>query len=81
MKGQTRLTRKGEFEQLASSKIFADKLTGNFAKDFNEMTKNGLRKDMSGEFYRIWARSVLKIIIKPEFFILGRRYSSSESDS
>ena len=70
--GRTRLTKKGEFEQLASSKIFVDKLTGNFAKEFNEMTKNGLRKDMSGEFYRIWARSILKLIIKPEFYILGR---------
>ena len=70
-KGQTKLIKKGDFEQLASSRIFVDKLTGNFAKEFNEMTRRGIRKDMSGEFYRIWARSVLKILIKPKFFILG----------
>ena len=69
--GNTRPTKKGEFEQIASSKIFEDKLVGNFAKDFNEMTRRGIRKDMSGEFYRIWARSILKRIIKPEFFVLG----------
>ena len=39
------------------------------AKDFNEMTKNGLRKDMSGEFYRIWARSVLKLILEMKLLL------------
>ena len=69
--GYAKIHTKGEFEQLASSKVFEDKLNGDFAKEFNEMTRRGLRKDMSGEFYRIWARSILKQIIKPEFFILG----------
>ena len=68
---ESREDEKGEFEQLASSKLFEDKLVGNFAKDFNEMTRRGLRKNMAGEFYRIWARSILKMIIKPEFYILG----------
>ena len=69
--GHARVSKKGEFEQLVSSKVFEDKLNGDFAKDFNEMTRKGLRKNMAGEFYRIWARSILKQIIKPEFFILG----------
>ena len=69
--GHARVTKKGEFEQLASSKLFDDNLNGTFAKEFNEMTRKGLRKNMAGEFYRIWARSILKLLIKPEFYILG----------
>ena len=38
------------------------------AKDFNDMTKSGGRKDMSDEAYKIWARTVLKKIIKPVFY-------------
>ena len=40
------------------------------AKDFNEYTRNGYRKDMGLEAYKIWARSILKKIIKPDYFIM-----------
>ena len=40
------------------------------AKDFNDLTRSGNRKDMGLEAYKIWVRSVLKKIIKPEYFIM-----------
>lgn len=42
------------------------------AKDFNEMTRTGKRNCMAEEFFNIWFRSILKQIIKPERFILGK---------
>ena len=40
------------------------------AKDFNEHTAKGNRIDMSDAAYKIWARTVLKKIIDPKYFIM-----------
>ena len=40
------------------------------AANFNKMTKEGARRDMSKEAFSIWARKMLKGIIRPEFFIM-----------
>ena len=53
------------FAQLLSQKLFKDKITEmEVAKDFAKMTKDGKRKDMGLELYKIWARSFLKKVIK-----------------
>ena len=60
-----------KFCQILTEDIFGDKIkTLDVAKDFNEMTKSGKRQDTGLAAYQIWARSILKKIIKPEFYIL-----------
>ena len=50
------------------------------AKDFNDLTKCGARKDMSEEAYKIWARTVLKKVIKPEFYsMVASNFSDMET--
>ena len=53
------------FAQLLSQKLFKDKINEmEVAKEFTRMTKDGKRKDMGLELYKIWARSFLKKVIK-----------------
>ena len=59
------------FEQLLKSKILGGHLSENIARDFNEMTRKGQRKNMADEFFNIWFRQILKQIIKPERYVLG----------
>ena len=59
------------FEQILASRIFGGQMKENFAKEFNDLTKEGKRKCMANEYFYIWARSVLKQIIKPERYMLG----------
>ena len=40
------------------------------AKDFNDHTNMGNRKDMCDSAFKIWARTFLKKIIAPEYYIL-----------
>ena len=59
--------------QLAGSKIFEDKimlLKRKEARDFAKMTKEKKRKDMSMEAYKMWARSMIKMIFKQEFTVI-----------
>lgn len=50
------------------------------AKDFNDMTRSGGRKDMSEEAYKIWARSILKKVIKPDFYsMVASNFSEMET--
>ena len=58
-------------ETIFSVQIFDDKIKNiTIAKEFNEMTRAGKRKNMCMEAYKIWARMMLKQIIKPGFFIM-----------
>ena len=61
------------FEQLLKSKILGSHLSENIAKELNEMTRKGQRKNMADEFFNIWFRQILKQIIKPERYVLGMR--------
>ena len=64
---------KNIFEQLIASKVFGFGPIGKeFAKDFDDMTRRGVRTDMGITFFRIWARSIFKLLIKKEFYIKGK---------
>ena len=62
------------FEQLLVSKVFGGQIKDSYAKNFNQMTIAGKRKCMANEYFFIWVRSVLKKLIKPERYMLGRGY-------
>ena len=40
------------------------------AREFTRLTYEGSRKNMSHEAYKIWARRILKKILRPECFIV-----------
>ena len=61
----------GYFEQLIASRVFGGGPIGrDYAKDFDELTKRGIRANMSDAYYHIFVRQILKILIKKEYFIL-----------
>ena len=41
------------------------------AREFTRLTYEGNRKNMSHEAYKIWARRILKKILRPECFIIA----------
>ena len=64
--------KKNFFEQLVASKIFGIGPIGmDYAKDFDEMTANGTRTNMAITFFKIWARWILKLLFKEEFYVKG----------
>ena len=59
------------FSQLLIEDLFGDKIKSlEIAKDFNRKTKNGDRKDMGQEAFKIWCRTILQKIVKPNYFIM-----------
>ena len=57
---------------LAENELFKDKIKDlKIASDFNDLTKKGERKDMSAELFKIWARWILKKVIKKEYFMMA----------
>ena len=63
---------KSMFEQLFASEVFGIGPIGkDFAKEFDEMTKKGNRKDMAIMYFRIYIRWLFKLLMKPEFYVKG----------
>ena len=58
------------FSQLLVEDLFGDKIKSlDIAREFNEKTRRGDRKDMGKEAYKIWCRNILKKITEPSFYI------------
>ena len=71
------------FSQLLVEDLFGDKIKSKEeAKEFNEKTRRGDRKDMGKEAYKIWCRNILKKIVNPNFYInVASNFSEMEISS